>query len=255
MAVSGEPVILHLPPTLAAVFLFLVVASPMAFFLVIPAPEPDKLLAGESFGRFWREVFSLFRRSEVLIGMLLFVLPSASFSLTNVLAGIGNDYHASLDMVSFLTGGGYIIAGGVGMLLVPRLAKKLPLRPLYLGIGVVGALFTLSTLMLPRTPFAFAVVFTGELIFQALAITVATGIIFEIIGRDNPLAATTFTLLMSVMVVPISYMAFVDGWGYDVGGLAGCFTVDAGCGITACILLSIALRRWLFAPRPEVELV
>jgi PAT family beta-lactamase induction signal transducer AmpG len=253
MAMAGEPVILHWPPILAAALMFAVITLPMAFFIVIPAPEPDKVLAGESFGRFWREVLSLFKRSEVIIGIVLFVLPSASFSLTNVLAGIGKDYDASPDMVSLLTGVGYVIAGIAGMLLVPQLAKKLPLRPLYLGIGIVGALFTLGTLMLPRSPFAFAFVFTGELIFQTLAFTVATGIMFEIVGRDNPLAATTFTLLMSVMIVPISYMGFVDGWGYNAAGLVGSFAVDAGLGMTACLLLAIVLRRRLFAPRAEVE--
>ncbi|MGA8940903.1 MAG: MFS transporter [Acidobacteriaceae bacterium] len=253
MAMAGEPVILHCPPILAAALIFVVITLPMAFFLFIPAPQPDKLLAAESFGRFWREVLSLFKRSEVLIGMVLFVLPSASFALTNVLAGIGKDYQASSTMVSSLAGAGYVIAGIAGLLLVPRLAKKLPLRPLYLGIGVVGALFTLSTLLLPRSPFALAVVFTGEILFQTLAFAVATGIMFEIIGRDNPLAATTFTLLTSVMFVPTSYMAFVDGWGYDKGGLIGSFAVDAGFGIAACLLLAIMLRRWLFAPRLEAE--
>ena len=60
MAMAGEPVILHWPPVLAAALMFVIVALPMAFFIVIPSPEPDKLLAGESFGRFGREVFSLF---------------------------------------------------------------------------------------------------------------------------------------------------------------------------------------------------
>lgn len=247
MAMTGEPIVLRWPPLLASAFMFVLIGSPMVFFIFIPAPPPNKLLTGESFGRFWGEVFSLFKRREVLIAMILFVLPSASFSLTNVLAGIGRDYQAGPDMVSLLTGVSFIVAGGAGMLIVPLLAKKYPLRPLYLGVGVAGALFTLSTLMLPRAPFAFALVFTGELIFQTLAITVATGIIFEIIGRDNPLAATTFTLLMSIMIVPVCYMGFVDGWGYDVGGLVGSFIVDAGFGMAACILLAIALRRWLFA--------
>lgn len=48
-------------------------------------------------------------------------------------------------------------------------------------------------------------------------------------------------------------MGVMDGWGYDVGGLVAGFAVDAGLGMAACILLAIALRRWLFATRPEVE--
>ena len=253
MAMAGEPILLYWPPVLASAFMFLVVASPMGLFFFVPAPLPDKLLAAESFGRFWREVFSLFKRREVLIAVALFVLPSGSFSLTNVLAGIGGDYHASANMVSFLLGVGYIVAGGAGITLVPLLAKRFPLRPAYLGIGIVGALFTLGFLLMPRTPSTFGLVFTGELIFQSLALTVGTGITFEVIGRDNPLAATTFTLLISVMSFPISYMGFVDGWGYDRGGLAGGFAVDAGLGIVACILLAVALRRSLFDLRPEVE--
>ncbi|MGB6194340.1 MAG: MFS transporter [Terracidiphilus sp.] len=152
MAMAGEPILLYWPPVLASAFMFLVVASPMALFFFVPVPLPDKLLAAESFGRFWREVFSLFKRREVLIAVALFVLPSGSFSLTNVLAGIGGDYHASANMVSLLLGVGYIIAGGAGITLVPLLAKRFPLRPAYLGIGIIGALFTLGFPLLPRTP-------------------------------------------------------------------------------------------------------
>lgn len=250
IAMSAGPVIFHAPPILAAAFIFLAVALPMLFFLAIPAPPPDQLLAAESFGRFWREVLSLFKRREVLIGIILFVLPSASFALTNILAGLGTDYHASSYMVSLLSGVGYIVAGGIGMFLVPQLAKKFSLRPLYLAIGVVGALFTLCTLLLPHAPFAFAIAFAGELTFQALSFTVATSIIFEIIGPDNPLAATTFTLLFSIMFLPVSYMGFLDGWGYDRGGLVACFAVDAGISMIACLILAMVLRKWLFAPHP-----
>lgn len=246
--VAGGPVILHSPPLFAAAFMFVVLLLPMLLFLFIPAPPPDKLLASESFSRFFREVFSLLGRREVLIGLALFMLPSASFSLTNVLGGIGNDYHANPNTVSFLAGAGSILAGLGGSFLVPRLARKIPLRPLYLAIGIVGACFTLSTLLLPREPWTFGLVFTGEIIFQAMAFTVANAIAFQIIGPDNPLAATLFTLLIAAMNFPIWYMGNFDGWGYDRHGLIGSFAVDAGLSMAACILLAIALRKWLFAP-------
>lgn len=247
--VIGGPIILHSPPIFAAAFMFVALLLPMILFLFIPAPPPDKLLASESFGRFFREVFSLLKRQEVLIGLALFMLPSASFSLTNVLGGIGKDYHASANTVSFLAGAGSIIAGIGGSFVVPQLAKKIQLRPLYLVIGVVGACFTLSTLLLPREPWTFGLVFTGEIIFQAMAFTVANAIAFQIIGPENPLAATLFTLLIAAMNFPIWYMGNFDGWGYDRGGLFGSFAVDAGLSITACLLLAIVLRKWLFAPR------
>jgi len=244
---AGGPLILHASPAAGAAVILAAILLPIALFVFIPAPAPDKVLASESFGRFGRAILALLRRREVLIGLALFVLPSASFALTNVLGGIGKDYHASAATVSLFAGIGSIAAGIGGSFLVPRLARKIALRPLYLLIGIVGALFTLSTLLLPRAPWTFGYVFTGEIIFQALAFTAAFGIAFEIIGPGNPLAATLFTLLVASMNLPITYMGILDGWGYDRGGLVGSFVMDAGLSLTACILLAIVLRRWLFA--------
>ncbi len=246
--VAGGPLILHSPPAVGATFMLVAMLVPAVLFLFIPAPPPDKVLASESFGRFGRAILDLLRRRDVLIGLALFVLPSASFSLTNVLGGLGKDYHASATTVSLFAGTGSIIAGLGASFLVPRLARHIELRPLYLVIGVVGAMFTLGTLLLPLAPWTFGVAFTGEIIFQSLAFTTAFGIAFQVIGPDNPLAATLFTLLIAAMNLPITYMGMLDGWGYDRGGLVGSFLTDAGLSITACILLAIVLRRWLFAP-------
>lgn len=250
MAMVAGHILLYAPPLFAAGFMFSIVLLPMALFFFIPAPPPDKMLAAESFGRFSREVLALLKRRRVLLAMALFVLPSASFSLTNVLAGIGKDYHADPDLVGMVGGVSLIIGGTVAGVLVPQLAKKISLRPLYLAIGFTGAFFTLSTLLLPRAPWTFVCVFMGEMTFQAVALTTATAVIFEVIGQDNPLASTTFTLLTSVMILPISYMGMLDGWGYDYGGLVGGFVVDACLGLAACTFLAILLRKWLFAPHP-----
>lgn len=236
--IIGAPLVLHSPPVLAATVMTLALMLPMFFFLAIPAPEPDRMLARESFGRFWREVVSLLKRRDVLVALALFVLPSASFSLTNVLGGLGKDYHASARIVSLFAGVGSVIAGIGGSFLVPQLAKKFPLRPLYLGIGFAGAIFTLGTLLLPRAPWTFGFAFTGEIIFQSLAFTAMNAITFEVIGPDNPLAATIFTVLIAASNLPITYMGFIDGWGYDRGGLMGSFMTDALLSIAACSLLA-----------------
>ena len=66
---------------------------------------------------------------------------------------------------------------------------------------------------LPRQPFAFAVAITGENLFQALAFATANAITFEVIGPDNPFAATLFTVLLAASNLPITYMQFLDGRG------------------------------------------
>ena len=242
MLLAGE--LLHsLQPNVAAFVLGLLLLSPTLIFLTLPAPGPDRRLARESFGQFWGDVFALLKRREVLIALVLFVLPSASFALTNVLGGVGKDFSASERMVSLCAGIGSAIAGVFGSLLLPPLAKKAALRPLYLGIGIVGGLFTLGLLLLPHRPWSFALAITGENVLQAMAFSAANAIVFETIGPANPLAATTFTVLLAATNLSIVYMGFVDSWGYNWRGINGSFITDAGLSIVICLLLAWGLRR------------
>ena len=155
---------------------------------------------------------------------------------------MGGDFHASVRMVSMAGGAGVAIAGVAGSLVYPFFARRLALRPLYLVIGAVGALFTLSLLLLPRTPAVFAYSLLGENIFQSLAITGSFAIAFETIGQKNPLAATTFSVLGAAFNFPIIYMQFVDGHAYAWHGLVGSYVADAGLGLLACALLALLLR-------------
>lgn len=192
----------------------------------------------------------LFKRREVLIALALFVLPTACFTLTNVLGGLGSDFHASMQMVSVVGGIGIVVAGIVGSLILPRIAKHMPLRPLYLAIGIVGALFTLSLLLVPRTPTLLAVAFLGEGLFQAMGFTCGFAITFDVVGHDNPLAATTFSVLLAASNLPVIYMVDVDGAAFQWNGVPGSFLADAGLGILSCVLLGLMLW-WLRRRSPR----
>lgn len=211
MAVLGGAIIRRLTLVEAALVLAAMTLVPVLIYPWIPAPGPDRKLASESFGQFWQDVFALLRRREVLVALALFVAPCGTFSLTNVLGGIGNDFHASPRFVNLVGGMGVVAAGIFGSLLLPPLAKSIPLRPLYVSVGVVGCLMTLALIPLPRT-------------------------------------ATNFSLLISAYNFPISYMLAVDGWGYGRGGVSGAFGIDAGLGIVACLLMGALL---LFVQRLE----
>jgi MFS transporter, PAT family, beta-lactamase induction signal transducer AmpG len=241
MSIIGAELIEHLPLPVAAFLLTSIILVPALIFLWIPAPGRDLVLAGESFRAFWVDVFALLRRRQVLVAIALFLSPCGTFSLTNILGGLGNDFHAAPRVVSVLGGSGAVIAGICGSLLLPILAKHMPLRPLYLTMGMVGGVFTLGLILLPRTPESFAAALIGENIFQSLTITCSIAIIFEITGRDNPLAATTFALISAAYAFAIVYMPIVDGWGYGLRGVAGAFAADAGVGIVACLLMGLLL--------------
>jgi MFS transporter, PAT family, beta-lactamase induction signal transducer AmpG len=242
MMIGGE-LIRHLPLRLAAALLGAIVFLPASLFLFIPAPGPDRRLAGESFTQFSREIFALLRRKEILVTLLLFITPCGSFALTNLLGGVGNDFSASPRMVSLAGGAGAILPGILGCLLFPLLSKRMPLRLLYLANGTLGGLFTLSLIVLPHAPWTFALALLGEFLFQTISYTGTVALTFEAIGKNNPLAATTFTFLIAATNVPVAYMLYVDGKAYSFGGVRGSFAADAAISIVVCVLLGWLLSR------------
>jgi PAT family beta-lactamase induction signal transducer AmpG len=242
MAVLGGELLRNLPPRLAAAVVCGLILLPVLLLTGIPAPGPERRLAKESFRAFWVDVLGLLRRREVLFALVLFAAPCATFSLTNLVAGIGGDFGATPRIIGILGGAGTAVAGVCGSLLLPKFAKHVRLRPLYLAIGVVGSVFTVAVLLLPRDVASFALAVCGENIFQSLAIACSLAITFEIIGQGNPLAATNFALLSGVYNIPIFYMLFVDGWGYGRWGVTGAFGVDAALGGLACLFMAILLR-------------
>lgn len=243
-ALLGGQLVLHLPIVVAAVVVGAIIFAPTAVFPWMPAPGPDRRLAAESFGQFNRDVLSLLRRREVVIVLLLFLSPCSSFALTNMLGALGADFGASARMVSLAGGGGAILPGLIGCFLYPILAKKISLRNFYVANGIVGSAFALVLIALPRVPWTFALALFGEFLFQAVAFSIQIGIVYEVIGPNNPLAATTFALLTAATNVPIMYILLTDGHGYNLGGVAGLFATDAVIGIVACSLAWVILKRY-----------
>ena len=241
MAVAAGELMRNLPPAMAALLLGATVLLPTAVFPWMQAPGPHRRLARESFPQFFNELVNLLKRREVLIAILLFVAPVATFSLTNFLSGLGNDFRASTHFVGLVGGTGVLLGGICGSLIFPSIDRLLPLRFLYLAIGVVGSTFTLALILLPRTPATFAVALIGENVFQALAFTASIAITFDTIGRSNPLAATTYCLMTSASNIPITYMLIVDGAAYARHAVAGSFAADAGLSLVASALLGAIL--------------
>ena len=241
----------RLPLAMIAPLLGLLVFLPAAIFPWIPVPEKTSIgaipssqkNARDGFHNLVVELRALLKRREVILTLLLFTAPTGSFALTNQLSGVAHDFHASDAFVGRMGGVVLSLAGAIGALLLPILSRRLKALPLYLLIGTVGSLFTLALLILPRNPATFAVVFLGENIVQALSFTAAVAICFATIGRENPLAATQFSLLTSATVLPILYMGVLDGRTYGSHGLAGMYLVDGGLSLAACILMA-AVTWW-----------
>lgn len=244
IVVVGAEFVRDLPMIPAALLVGAVIFLPTSIFPFMPTPGPDRRLAGESFVQFSREVLALLRRREVVIVLLLFLSPCSTFVLPNLLGGLGGEFHASARAVSLAGGAGAFVPGLLGCSLFPIIARRVRLRFFYLGNGILGCLFTLSLIILPHTTTTFALAAFGEYLFQAIAYSVQIGIVFEAIGPDNPLAATTFSFLTAATNVPVTWVTLVDGHGYSSAGITGMFLYDAMIGIITCLLAGLLLARF-----------
>jgi len=244
IAMVGVPLVRALPLPVAAGLLAAPNLAPLLLYAVTPAPRPDQRLARESFARFLADLTVLVRRPMVLQLLLLFAVPAASFALTNTLGGLGRDYHASEQFVAIMGGAAVTAAGVLGSLVTPPLARRAPTRSLYIAVGSLGALFTLSLIALPHTPTAFALAIVGQNVAQSAALSLNNIIALQSLGEDNPFAATQFGLITSAAALPITYMQLLDGHAYGAGGLPLMYLADGGLGLGACLAMALLLRLW-----------
>lgn len=232
-----------LPYTLGAAVLCLMVLAPLAIYPFLPAPPPDRRLAKESFARFTGDVIALLRQPGSLRMLPLFLAPCATFALVNIVGALGKEYQASETTVGLAGGLCTIAAAVIGSLLAPVLARRVPLLPLYLLIGICGAAFTLLLIALPRLPFIYVGAVLGENIFASAANATAAAIIFGTIGKGNPLAATQFSILMAATFLPQTYMQAVDGLAFGAHGLTGMLGADAGLSVISCTVFALLWSR------------
>jgi PAT family beta-lactamase induction signal transducer AmpG len=234
-----------LPYVLGAGILSSFVLLALPLYWVVPCPPADRRLASESIREFSRDVLALLKRPSVLWTLLIFLLPAASFALTNTLGGMGRDFHTSEAMVGLLGGVGSSGAGVVGSLLIPKLERFIAPRPLYLLVGTFGAVFTLGLAALPHNPATFGAAMLAENFFQGAAFSVQNVIILRTIGHNNPLAATQFGLLTAALAAPLIYMQVIDGNAYGLfGGVNGSYLADALVSGAFCLILGLVI--WFF---------
>lgn len=243
-AILGIMLIHHAPLLVAAIVLGALNLLPLLIFSLVNPPTDERGRAKETFARFGKEVGQLVRKREVRRLVLLLALPCASFALTNTLGGLGGDYGASEKLVAAIAGVGVTLAGVIGSLSVPALGKRAPLIGVYLGIGFVGGLSTLSLLVLPHTTAVFVYAFFAQNVWQSAGLATGNALMLSSIGKNNPLASTQFAVLTAAMCAPITYMQWLDGHAYGAHGLMAMYSTDGGFDLLACSLMTLLFLYW-----------
>jgi PAT family beta-lactamase induction signal transducer AmpG len=252
-SMAGIELIHHVKLWLAATLLAAMNVPPLAIILAADCPADERSRLTDSFGRFGRELAQLARRSDVRRLALLLVLPCTSFALTNTLGGLGADYGASPRLIALIGGVGVTAAGVFGSLTVPGLGRRAGLLAVYLGIGIVGGLSTLSLIALPHTPTIYTIGLVAQNIWQSAGLAAGTALILASIGKNNPLASTQFAILSAALAMPLTYMQWLDGHAYGARGLTGLYLTDGGLDVASCLLMIGLFLLWSKQPRSAPE--
>jgi PAT family beta-lactamase induction signal transducer AmpG len=242
------------PVGLAGAELAGIVMLPLILFYFFPALTRPTRSAGETFRTLFRDLFTVLKRRECVLGLIAFIAPGSAFALTNLFAGLGDFYHAPPTWVAWIGGAGVAIACSIGCLIGGPICDRFSRAQVYVMTGIVGAGVSVAMIFAPHTTMVFAVGVLAYNLAQGLNYTSFSALAFELTGKKNPLACTQVSLLTASANLPISYMTALDGVGSRWHGLTGMYGVDAGLSLVACGAL-LVLFRWAEKKRMIPEAV
>ena len=231
------------PLAVSAIASSVIVILPLTLFAFFPALPTPHRSAADTFRTLFRDLFTVLRRRDCLLGLAAFLAPGSAFALTNLFSGLAGPYHAPENLVAWVGGAGVAVACSIGCLLGGPVADRFPRPQVYVLTGIIGASISVALMLAPRTVPVFVAGVLAYNLAQGLNYAAFTALSYELTGKNNPLAATQVALLTASANLPISYMTALDGLGSAHAGLTGMYAVDAGFSLVACVALLILFRR------------
>ncbi len=229
-------------PVLAAGVMILVAAPALAAFLIRETPLKHSGLAAHVVSLF-RDLGQVLRTRRTWVGLLFFLSPVGSAAVVNLISGVGPDYHASGVEVMWISG----VAGGLltalGSLAGGFVADRMNRMLAYVLGGAFAAVFAVYLAFGGANPWTYGAGYSGYAIAAGFSYAVFTALVLEVLGDNRHAAGTAYSLLNASGNLPLVYMTWLDGQGYQRWGFKGLMGVDAlanaGCGL---LLLVVAYR-------------
>jgi PAT family beta-lactamase induction signal transducer AmpG len=251
----GILIVKNLPLHVAAVALAAEVFAPCLLLLVMAREVRVPRGVGETMRLLFADIWTLSKTRAAVIGLLIFITPSATFAAQNLFSGLGRDFHASDAALTWITGLGTAIICSLGAAVGGWLCNRMDRRVLFVLTGVVAAGATLSMAFGGRTAFVF---FAGVTVYNLLAginYAAASAVAFDIMGKDNPLAATQYAMLMAACNVAISTVIWGDQRGYNKHGAKGALMMDAVFSLMTGAVILAVIAKWGGKGKDSVESV
>jgi MFS transporter, PAT family, beta-lactamase induction signal transducer AmpG len=242
-----------LPALSAAALLALTMAAPAVLLFFIPLPARPTRGASQVFSTFFRDLYTVCKRRDCIIGLICFAAPTACFALTNSFSSLGSDFRATEAQVTAINGTGVAITCSIGCLAGIWFCNRFARRNVYILTGFLGAAAALTLL---ATPHALAWYVGGVLaynFFQGVSYTAFSSFCYEIVGPESPLAGTQMALLAAAANLPISYMTAIEGHAHSRFGLGGMLMTDAVSTLIVGTTVLFALRHTKLGRAPIAE--
>ncbi len=167
------------------------------------------------------------RQRSYLFALLVFVLPSATFALQNLFGGMGADFHTSPGRTNLFVGLLSAAACVLGAALGGPLSNRIDRRLLFIAPALAAGCGSLAMAFGPHTPMMFAAGMFFYNLMAGINYTATSALVFQIVGRNNPLSSTQYSVCIAACNLAIASAIFMDGRGAGHGGATGALTVDA----------------------------
>jgi MFS family permease len=231
-----------------AVVILAAILLPAVGALLIKEPPPVRRAIGPQATALIHDMKDIFRSRRTWIGLVFLLSPVGSAAIGNLISGMGQDYHASGNEVLWVTGIGSGLLSALGCFIGGVVADRIGRMFAYALAGGTAALFALYLGFAHATPFTYAAGYSGYSVSAGFAYAVFTAMVLDIVGRRKHAAASGYAILNSAGNLPIVYMTWLDGLGYQHWGARGLMATDAaangGFGIVLLLVAIFLSRHW-----------
>jgi MFS transporter, PAT family, beta-lactamase induction signal transducer AmpG len=244
----------HTSLPVVAVLSLAAIMLPALGALLIREPSPIRRAIGPQVTALGHDMGDLLRSRRTWIGLVFLLSPVGSAAIGNLISGMGQDYRASGNEVLWVTGIGGGLLSALGCFIGGIVADRIGRMFAYALAGGLAALFAVYLGFAHATPFTYAAGYSGYAVSAGFAYAVFTAMVLDILGRRKHAAASGYAVLNSAGNLPIVYMTWLDGLGYQQWGARGLVATDAaangGFGIVLLLVAIFLGRHWTQADEP-----
>lgn len=195
------------------------------------------------------DLWDLLRSRIGILALLICLLPIGSGAAQNLWSPIADEWHASAEVVAFVTGAMSGVISAFGCLVGGWLCDRIDRRTAYCLFGFLLVATAIGMALCPRTSSQYIFWTSAYALVVGLCYAAYCAVVLEAIG--DTAAATKFSFLSSVSNAPIMLMTFVDGAANTRWGTGGMLWTDAWCGVAGIVVfvaVAAATRRRPLVP-------